>query len=159
VLAVHKQDLLTSRCEWVGYLSSTAVYGDHQGQLVTEECGTMFFLYFRDNMQARNSFVFRMTGPAMRSVKYLDQALLLVLWFLALMEILCRSTSLAMSENLKTIIDVEKEWLQLHQDAAHRLPVHIFRLGGGLPLLLLRLFCATISTISHEQRNPETVCT
>jgi hypothetical protein len=34
---------------------------------------------------------------------------------------------------------VEKEWLQLQQNASERLPVHIFRLGGALLVLLVQL--------------------
>lgn len=37
VLPVHAEDIIQGNCTWLGYLSSTAVYGDWQGQEVDEE--------------------------------------------------------------------------------------------------------------------------
>jgi nucleoside-diphosphate-sugar epimerase len=37
VLAAHEQSLYTAKTQWLGYLSSTGVYGDHKGNWVTEE--------------------------------------------------------------------------------------------------------------------------
>ena len=38
VLPIHEEDIIQGNCTWLGYLSSTAVYGDWQGQEVDEEC-------------------------------------------------------------------------------------------------------------------------
>ena len=37
VLAAHRQALMQARLHWVGYLSTTGVYGDHQGGWVDED--------------------------------------------------------------------------------------------------------------------------
>lgn len=38
VLDIHGEDLITAKkLAWLGYLSSTGVYGDHEGRVVTEE--------------------------------------------------------------------------------------------------------------------------
>lgn len=39
VLPVHREDIIHGNCKWLGYLSSTAVYGDWQGKEVNEEYG------------------------------------------------------------------------------------------------------------------------
>jgi hypothetical protein len=42
VLAYHKRELIgmSDALRWVGYLSSTSVYGDHGGDWVDERCAT-----------------------------------------------------------------------------------------------------------------------
>ena len=42
VLAAYTSHILGSGYEWIGYLSSTAVYGDHLGEEVTEECDATY---------------------------------------------------------------------------------------------------------------------
>eukprot|EP00892_Ulva_mutabilis_P002945 jgi/Ulvmu1/12651/UM094_0007.1 len=50
VLRLHYDDIVISRCSWLGYLSSTAVYGDWQGEEVNE---TSPLLAKSDKLQAR----------------------------------------------------------------------------------------------------------
>jgi hypothetical protein len=42
VLQHHRKDMIAAQAQWLGYCSSTSVYGDWQGGWVDEACASAF---------------------------------------------------------------------------------------------------------------------
>jgi len=103
--------------KWVGYVSSTGVYGDYQGDWVDErqaDAGSLFHLHALPTTAAAARVVmFNHCGSGCATFWY-------PMWH--------RSETRADSGKNLARLKAEQAWMALQRD--NGLPLHIFRLGG-----------------------------